>query len=84
MAILPDADRALVDQAFQSDLSSARTPCTLSKAELRAAINAIDQWADDNASEFNQAIPLPARTALTGKQKAELLFRVVRRRFEVA
>jgi hypothetical protein len=52
-------------------------------AELRAAVDAIDQWIDDNASSFNSSIPQPARSSLTAKQKARLLVWVVRRRFEV-
>jgi hypothetical protein len=66
------------------DASNERMALPLTKADLRAAVDAIDQWADDNAAAFNVAIPLPARTALTAKQKAQLLFYVVRRRFEVS
>jgi dTDP-4-dehydrorhamnose reductase len=53
------------------------------KADLRAAVDAIDQWADDNASAFNSAIPQPARSSLNSKQKAALLMLVVARRHGV-
>jgi hypothetical protein len=56
----------------------------ITKADLAAAINAIDDWVDVNATAFNLAIPQPARAQLTTKQKARLLLYVVRRRFEVA
>ena len=53
------------------------------KTELRAAIDAVDDWVETNATEFNTAIPQPARGALTAKQKAALLMYVVDRRFGV-
>jgi hypothetical protein len=82
MAILSTADRA----ALHGDWMRANTiPCgALTKAQLRAAIDAIDQWVDDNATAFNNAIPQPARGALSTKQKAHLLASVVERRWEVA
>ena len=85
MAALSDADRAALNALIQSDWSSERAQLAgVTKSDLRAAINAIDAWADANAVAFNSAIPLPARTALTAKQKARLLLLVVRRRYEVA
>lgn len=84
MAVLSDANRALLHKNFMADRSSAREALPLLKTDLRAAINAIDQWVDGNAAAFNSAIPLPARTALTAAQKANLLLYIVRRRFEVS
>lgn len=84
MAVLPISDRASIHRSFMSDLSSSRNAMPVLKADLRAAINAIDQWADDNLASFNLAIPLPARTALTVAQKANLLLYVIRRRYEVS
>lgn len=84
MAVLPDADRAAVNGNFMQELSDAHTPTSLLKSDLRAAVNAIDDWVNANAVAFNLAIPLPARTQLTAKQKAQILFFVVRRRFEVS
>ncbi len=84
MAVLSEAERVAAYQRFMSDASSVRALLSLTKAELRAAINAVDDWADSNASEFNQALPVAARTALTAKQKAMLLAYVILRRYEVA
>ena len=85
MAVLPDADRATLSAIIQSDWSNDREPVSvITKADLRAAINAIDAWVDANAAAFNTAIPQPARGALTAKQKARLLMYVVRRRYEVS
>lgn len=80
MALLSIADRA----AIVADIvRTTECPGAVTKADLRAAIDAIDAWVDANAASFNSAIPLPARTALTARQKVALLTWVVRRRFEV-
>lgn len=84
MAVLSEGDRADEVAQLQRDLSAEREPCAVTKAALRAALDADDQWVDDNAASFNAAIPQPARGALTARQKARLLLRVVRRRFEVS
>lgn len=80
MAVLTDPQRQAVWSAWMRE---AIGTISISKADLRAAINAIDVWADDNASEFNLAIPQPARGSLTAKQKAWLLMAVIAKRFEV-
>ena len=77
MAVLTNDDRASIWAKYMSDISSRREGVGVSKPDLRAAINAVDQWVEDNKGSFNTAIPLPARTALTAAQKAELLMYVV-------
>lgn len=81
MAALSENDRVLVWAQWMRENNIL---CTITKTELRAAINAIDDWADSNSAEFNSAIPQPARSALTAKQKAWLLANVIRRRFEIS
>ncbi len=83
MAVLSDADRVDEWAGFMSDASSRFELIDLTKQDLREAVNAVDDWIDANAAAFNQALPVAARTSLTAAQKAELLMRVVRRRFEV-
>lgn len=83
MAVLSDADRRKLWSEFMSDSSRDRQGLGLTKADLRAAVDAVDQWVSDNAAAYNAAIPLPARTALTAKQKTRLLLAVARRRWEV-
>ena len=80
MAVLVDSDRQGVWARWMRDNTSS---CSVNKPDLRTAVNAIDQWVDDNAASFNLAIPQPARANLTAKQKAWLLTYVIRRRFEV-
>lgn len=83
MATLPDADRRELWAQWMREASARREQITLSKTELRAAVDAIDAWIDANGASFNSAIPQPARGALSARQKAELFFFIVRRRFEV-
>ncbi|HXU82500.1 MAG TPA: hypothetical protein VN914_13955 [Polyangia bacterium] len=84
MAVLSDPDRVALWAKLMQDASASRTPLPLLKAELRAAVDAADAWADANAAAYNTALPLPARTALTSKQKALLLMYVIERRWEVS
>lgn len=84
MAVLVDNERVAMLQKFAQDMSSTRTTISIVKADLRAAVNAIDGWVDTNAAAFNTAIPQPARGALTPQQKAKLLWYVMQRRFEVS
>jgi len=82
MAQLSSSDRALVC-ADVNRSGSVIQGFTILKADLRAAVDAIDTWVDDNSTAFNTAIPQPARGALTARQKAALLMFVVERRFGV-
>lgn len=79
MAVLSDADRATVWGDLMR-LSSVGV-LALTKADLRAAVNAADTWVSDNAAAYNTALPQPARGALTAPQKALLLQVVVERRY---
>ena len=78
---LTTAIRLALRAEYGSILSERRAAFNLTKAQLDAAIAAVDDWIEANAASFNSAIPLPARTELTAAQKAELFFLVARRRF---
>lgn len=54
---------------------------SLTKAELRAAVDAMDTWANNNASDLNSAIPTPARTVLSTAQKNALFSIVTFKRY---
>jgi hypothetical protein len=84
MAALPDTDRFNTWALFMADAGMQRQSLPLSKVDLRAAVNAIDDWVDANTAAYNAAVPQPARGALTTKQKAQLLLYVVKKRFEVS
>lgn len=84
MAALSNSDRRAVWALAMQDVSQDReTLAGLTKADFRAAIDAIDGWIDANAASFNTAIPQPARAALSAHQKAELFMLVIDRRWKV-
>jgi molybdopterin-guanine dinucleotide biosynthesis protein len=84
MAVLPDNERLALWADLMREMSAAGEAVSITKADLRAALNAADAWADSNAASYNTAIPQPARNALTARQKARLLMYVIRRRYEVS
>lgn len=84
MALLADSERLALWAEFMRAVENIIATGVLAKVDLRAAINAVDQWSEDNASAFNLAIPQPARAAMSAKQKAALLVYVTKRRWELA
>lgn len=80
MAVLIDQDRFDIWADIMRLCSADKETVSITKADLRAAVNAIDDWAQANASAFNTAIPQPARGALSASQKARLLMLVVAKR----
>lgn len=81
MAVLNEFNRAALWAEFQRADTGALG--AVSKADLRAAVNALDDFLDTNAATINSAIPQPARAELTVKQKALLLMFVIARRYSV-
>lgn len=81
MAILTDAGRTAIWKDFGEEISRARDGVGITKAQLKAAVDAIDSWIDANALSLNSAIPQPARGALSASQKARILALVVHRRY---
>jgi len=80
MAVLTSEQRQALWAEFQRDDTG---EIAVLKADLRAAVDALDQWFDDNAATLNAAIPQPARGALTQRQKALLFMHVLIKRFKV-
>ena len=83
MAALIDSKSVEVWSEFMSSLSSIFELMGLSKPDLRAAVNATDQWIEDNQASFNNALPAAAKAALTSKQKVRLFMAVAQKRFDV-
>ena len=81
MAVLTSAQRQEEWASFMHEASKRHDELPLDKAELRSFFDAIDDWIIAKQPEFNLALPMPARTALTTPQKAEGLLFVVRRRY---
>lgn len=78
MAVLPDADRTFVSAEFMRRVKSAYGGIT--KPQLKAAVDATDQWIDDNATAFNTALPVAARNGLSQSEKTLLFCYVSLRR----
>jgi hypothetical protein len=83
MAVMTDAQRAELNGEIMRALSAARELIPMLKADLRAAVNAADDWANTNASTYNLALPLPFRTSATADQKSRLLEAVISTRRKV-
>lgn len=81
MAVLSQAERDRVRRWFMRAASQAAEPLNVSKAQLTAAVDAADQWADDNAAAYNSALPAAFRNNATASQKALLLAYVILRRY---
>ena len=79
MAVLSDADRLRVWTEWMRD--NRDTVGAMTKAHLRDAVNAIDDFLETNAAAVNTAIPQPARGALSTTQKARLIAYVALRRW---
>ena len=80
--MLTEAERAGLWERAMREASVGRESLALTKAELRAAIDASDAWIEQSAVAFQQALPARARAGLTARQKARVLLLVARRRFE--
>lgn len=77
MAIMSDEERR---RCWAQFMRANAEPISITKADLRAALNATDQWIDDNAGAYNLALPQPARGALSATQKTLLFVYVAMRR----
>ena len=80
---------ALTNQQRSEDVAEIqRTPdCpgAITKPQLRAAYNALDDWWEaTGAAAANAAIPQPQRGLMTTRQKASLFFVLLRRKYEVS
>jgi hypothetical protein len=80
MAVMIAADRAECHGNYMRNPDVGEV-YGLTKIELRAALDAADDWVNANAAAFNTALPQPARSAMSTSQKARLLLWVVRWRY---
>lgn len=83
MAILSGKNRELLNQIFADEESIEQRKIVPGKQEVRAAIDAVDDWLEANRASFNSAIPVPAKAGLTSRQKTKLLMLVINKRWEV-
>lgn len=83
MAVLTDNDRVDIWREYMRYGSNERETMGLTKPELRAAIDATDDWINDNQASYNNALPTAAKASLTQKQKVRLFLAVAEKRFDV-
>ena len=85
MAVLSNAVRQQLWRGLMRFWSAAlATLAGCTKADLQAAVNAADDWANTNAASYNSALPATFRTNATTAQKAVLLAVVVLARYDAA
>lgn len=73
MAKLTTENRQQIWRGLMRYWSTDRHSCTIIKADLQAAVNATDDWIDDNQFLIDATLPAAARGGLTETQKM-LLF----------
>lgn len=76
MAVMSNLSRAECQAEYIREEGVAIT-----KADLRAAVDALDDWFDANAATLNSVLPLAARQGLSVPQKARLLRAVIAKRY---
>lgn len=84
MALLSSQDRADLVTEICQRLSNDREAFNVAKTIVRNAVDAADQWVEDNSASFNTALPAGYRTVATAAQKADLLAQVLRKRYKRA
>ena len=83
---LTNEQRKEIWARFMSDLSAVPEMIgdgTINKHQLRDVVDAIDDWIDANAASFNNALPEPGKSQLSGKQKYRLFKMVLIYKYEV-
>ena len=83
MAVLDEASRVEVWAELMRKYSSDGESIGINKPDLRTAVDALDTFMNTNAATINNALPQPAKSALTVQQKALMLSYVVLKRYRV-
>jgi hypothetical protein len=82
MPSLPYSAREKIWGEFNHDLSVDNSPVgSVTKQDLRAAVDALDDWITNSAPTLDEGIPEPARSALTPHQKTRLFMLIVAERY---
>lgn len=81
MAVLDATTRAAVHAELMRRISNERQSCAITKSDLRAAVDAMDDFLNTNQTAINNAFPTAARTGLTTAQKALVLMYVIDQRY---
>jgi hypothetical protein len=79
MPVLSDDIRENIWSDFMQTVPGTIGACT--KADLRDAVNALDDWITNSAPTLDQGIPEPARSALDPHQKTKMFLLIVEKRY---
>ncbi len=77
MAVMSDTDRARCTAQYMRGIKEGYG---ITKDDLRAAINALDDFLNTNATAINNAFPTAAKNNMTASQKASVVAYVAFRR----
>lgn len=83
MAVLTEQERQEVWVGTMNMFSRSRQSLNITKSELRATIDGLDNYIETNQSAINSAIPQPARAELSSSAKAEIFAYVSLKRYGV-
>ncbi len=78
--VLPEGDRA---DAWARWMQDNADDTAFTKTELRAAVDATDDWIEANQASYVAVLPAPFRTQSTSEQKVMLFSYVTAKRFGV-
>jgi len=85
MAVLPDLDKQRIARGLGRYWSSIwEETGNISKAELKAAVDATDTWIEANQANYNNNLPLAFRNNATQAQKTLLFCAVGLARVSIA
>ena len=82
MAVLNASQRLQAYVEWVRDICFRRSAVYGTKDQMRAVVDAVDTWVDDNQASYNSALPLPFRTSASAQEKSEVLMFVIRKRFK--
>lgn len=78
---LTNQQRIEVAHKLMQDASAIRELYPIAKTQVKACVDAVDDWLDANLTSLNNALPVGARAALSANQKQQLLLAILRKRF---
>lgn len=79
MPTLSPEKREEIWAAFMNEVPGTVGDAT--KADIRAAVDGLDDWITNSAPTLDQGIPEPARSALDAHQKTKLFLLIVQERY---
>ena len=81
MAVMDETQRKACTKAWILRVYVSRNATAkLDTIALKAAVDAVDQWFENNVGSLNAALPEPFKSTATGEEKTMMLVHVVMKR----